>query len=95
MTAACRKSPNTATPQSSKRSQVRYGVKHGHSAMSAQCPDYPRKRTSIRTLVMSQKCHVWTSSRGATQYVQAPGDDRQYGSFHPPHEIVGKPPDSR
>jgi hypothetical protein len=25
MTAACRRSPNTATPQSSKHSQVRYG----------------------------------------------------------------------
>jgi hypothetical protein len=38
MTAACRKSPNTATPQSSKHSQVRYG----HSRQIDTLPTRPQ-----------------------------------------------------
>jgi hypothetical protein len=34
MTAACRKSPNTATPQSSNRSHVRYGSVASPSGIS-------------------------------------------------------------
>jgi hypothetical protein len=32
------------------------GVKLGHSAMSAQCPDCPKADVDPR-IVMSQKCH--------------------------------------
>src|SRR5262249_32779866 len=48
MMAACRKSPNTATPQSSKRSQVRHEVRIGHSTMSARCPVCPKADTAGR-----------------------------------------------
>src|SRR5262245_47228944 len=36
-------------------------VRVGHSTVSAQCPNCPPKRKSIRALAMSQKCHVWTA----------------------------------
>jgi hypothetical protein len=38
-------------------------VRLGHSAMSAQCPLYPNKRTSTDATGMSAKCQERTSAR--------------------------------
>src|SRR5262245_10179022 len=46
------------------------GVRVGHSTVSAQCPNCPRKWKSIRALAMSQKCPIGDLSRCSNVHEQ-------------------------
>jgi hypothetical protein len=67
----------------------RSGSRLGHSTASAQCPNCPRKRKSIRPLAMSQKCQKQSFDQlvGAAKQRQRDGQAERLGGLEVDDEL--------